>query len=291
MERTYYEVLGVDIVSTPKEIQKAYKRLARKLHPDVNAELSAGDRAVAERLLGEVNEAWEVLSDPVKKQEYDNDSGVRTMIESIERWEEPPLPKGFDYWPRRDVFARRTLGMHHARIGDGIWRSLSIVPLSEDLSSLRELWPSGVWFLSGRAKPITDDQLSHISGMYSLRKLDLSETKVGDAGMRHLMELNRLNDLRLSGTRVTDSGLKMIGRLDSLEALELADTQITDAGLEHLADLVILDHLDLRGTGVKGPGLVFLHKLADLDVIFLPRGVKRQYKSALKEAIPHLEFR
>lgn len=288
---TLYEVLGVDILATPKEIHKAYRRRARNLHPDMNAQASPADRAAAERMMAELNAAWDVLSDPVKKQKYDNESGVRDILDHIEKWEEPPLPSGFDYWPRRGLFGPRMGGMHFARIGDAMWRALSIAPVGGDLSSLRPLWPGGVWMLSARGRPVTDDQLAHISGMFSLRRLDLSDTQVGDEGMQHLIGLDRLNDLRLSGTGITDRGLETIGRLDSLEYLELNRTGITDAGLEHLADLVILDYLDLRSTQIQGPGLAFLRRLEDLDSMYLPRGVDRKYKRALKEAIPHLEFR
>ena len=65
-KRDYYEVLGVNKNASDDEIKKAYRKLAKKYHPDVN---KAKD---AEEKFKEINEAYEVLSDSNKKQIYDN---------------------------------------------------------------------------------------------------------------------------------------------------------------------------------------------------------------------------
>ena len=65
-KRDYYEVLGVSKGASEEEIKKAYKKLARKYHPDMNP----GDKE-AEEKFKEVNEANEILSDPDKKARYD----------------------------------------------------------------------------------------------------------------------------------------------------------------------------------------------------------------------------
>ncbi len=62
----YYKVLGVSEKATGKEIKSAYRKLARKYHPDLNP-----DNPEAERKFKQVNEAHEVLSDPEKRKKYD----------------------------------------------------------------------------------------------------------------------------------------------------------------------------------------------------------------------------
>ena len=64
--RDYYKILGVDKKASEKDIKKAFRRLARKHHPDVNP-----NDARAEERFKEINEAHEVLSDPEKRRKYD----------------------------------------------------------------------------------------------------------------------------------------------------------------------------------------------------------------------------
>ncbi|MBF0988886.1 MAG: DnaJ domain-containing protein, partial [Clostridiales bacterium] len=67
MAKDYYEVLGVDKSASDDEIKKAYRKLAKQWHPDANLD----NKAEAEAKFKEVGEAYEVLSNPQKRKNYD----------------------------------------------------------------------------------------------------------------------------------------------------------------------------------------------------------------------------
>ena len=76
-KRDYYEVLGVDKSADDATLKKAYRKLAKKYHPDVNP----GDKE-AEAKFKEATEAYSILSDPDKRRQYDQfghaaDGGVQ----------------------------------------------------------------------------------------------------------------------------------------------------------------------------------------------------------------------
>lgn len=85
--RDYYEILGVDRSASEKDIKKAYRRLARQYHPDVNP----GDSNAEERFK-EINEAYHVLSDKERRQKYDE------LGRSYQQWQNMGgQPGGFDW--------------------------------------------------------------------------------------------------------------------------------------------------------------------------------------------------
>ncbi len=87
--KDYYKILGVDKKANQQEIKKVYRRLARQYHPDVNP----GNKS-AEARFKEINEAYEVLSDPEKRKKYDE------LGSSYQQWQrQGGDPRGFD-WSR-----------------------------------------------------------------------------------------------------------------------------------------------------------------------------------------------
>src|SRR5262245_21361396 len=87
--RDYYETLGVQRTATDDDIKKAFRKLARKYHPDVNP----GDMS-AEEKFKEINEAYEVLSDPDKRKRYDQlGANWKAGADSTP----PPGPAGYHY--------------------------------------------------------------------------------------------------------------------------------------------------------------------------------------------------
>src|SRR3954454_15558082 len=65
VERDYYEVLGVERGADDAEIKRAFRKLAQQWHPDVSPDPAAQER------FKEINEAYQVLSDPTRRQTYD----------------------------------------------------------------------------------------------------------------------------------------------------------------------------------------------------------------------------
>ena len=92
MPQTLYDILGVSKAATPQQIKQAYLSLVRRYHPDVNPDPSAHEHFL------KIQEAYQILSDPIKRIEYDQSLppdplqiNIRTSRKSILRTREPQL--------------------------------------------------------------------------------------------------------------------------------------------------------------------------------------------------------
>ena len=91
--KDYYEVMGVPRAATPDEVKRAYRKLARKFHPDVSKEKNAEER------FKELQEAYEVLKDPEKRAAYDQ---LGANWRQGQEFRPPPdWGKGFEFSARR----------------------------------------------------------------------------------------------------------------------------------------------------------------------------------------------
>ncbi len=144
------------------------------------------------------------------------------------------------------------------------------------LEPLRELEALSV---DGYGTRITTAGLVHLGRLTRLRSVRLGESRVDS--LDPLIPLAGLEHLDLSGSKVDDAGLAAIGSLPRLKDLELMETPVTDAGLASLRDCANLKEISLDGTRVGNEGLIMLaRKMPSLESIGVrrtlvtPEGVK-----------------
>ena len=120
--KDYYQTLGVAKTATEKEIKQAFRKLARKFHPDVNP----GDKS-AEAKFKEINEAYEVLGDPEKRRKYD-ELGANWRHVRAGAAAGPALPGGCPFGSARP--ARRRVDDQHGRRPGG-YRTMTAEEMQE----------------------------------------------------------------------------------------------------------------------------------------------------------------
>ncbi len=100
--KDYYATLGVPKTASAKEVKQAFRKMARKYHPDVNP----GDKS-AESRFKEINEAYEVIGDPDKRKKYDELGSNWKMYEQAQRGGGGAGAGGFDPSQWNVEFRRR----------------------------------------------------------------------------------------------------------------------------------------------------------------------------------------
>ena len=175
-------------------------------------------------------------------------------------------PRGSDQsgWSRLrgPAFLRRLLGddFFNDPISVRYGRNATGAELERDVEALTEIYELGL-----SNDQVSDRRLPCLARLKRLRFLDLSNTRITDAGLKQLEVLPRLCSLGLRDTPVSDDGLKQLKRLKQLRGLDLSNTRITDAGLKQLEVLRGLVSLNLRHTPVTDAGLVHLECLNELE--------------------------
>ncbi|WP_333655489.1 molecular chaperone DnaJ [Dissulfurispira sp.] len=109
--KDYYQILGVGKDASQDEIKKAFRKLARKYHPDLNP----GDKTAGEKFK-EINEAYAVLGDPQKRAEYDR-AGTAYEFPGFEGFKWPGFEETFDFG---DIFGTRFRAAEHYARGEDI---------------------------------------------------------------------------------------------------------------------------------------------------------------------------
>jgi len=105
--RDYYKLLGVDRNATDKQIKSAYRKLARKYHPDMNP-----DNKQAEERFKQINEAYAVLSDPSKRQTYDR------LGSDWQRWQQQGCSSSDFDWTRWSTAGAPGYGTRYTTMED-----------------------------------------------------------------------------------------------------------------------------------------------------------------------------
>ena len=115
--------------------------------------------------------------------------------------------------------------------------------------------------------------LTPLEGMNlaGLKHLDLSDTRVADAGMAYFKNCKALGYFDLTNTKVTDRGLADFKGSKELTYLQLVDTRLSDASMVHFQDCKALTHLNLGGTNVTDAGLAHFKDCKNLTYLHLDR--------------------
>ncbi len=117
----------------------------------------------------------------------------------------------------------------------------------------------------GRNERVTDAWLERLSGLTSLRNLNIANCQVKGDGLRHVGTLTGLRELNLTLTPVSDDGLKHLGTLTELRYLGLASTECTGTGFAHLTQLKKLENVNFHHTPLNDAGLRAISKVGVSD--------------------------
>jgi beta-lactamase regulating signal transducer with metallopeptidase domain len=136
-----------------------------------------------------------------------------------------------------------------------------------DLSALSQLPPDALQGLALRNTTVTDEQMSNIQHMNSLRYVDLRKTNVGDETLGYLQNSPDLAYLDVWRSAVTDEGVALLENMTSMRHLGLNQTNISDEALSHLQGMTEMEYLDLWRTNITDEGVAYLSGMHQMEML------------------------
>lgn len=119
-----------------------------------------------------------------------------------------------------------------------------------------------------RKGKVDNELLRHVGVLNELKRLDLSNADINDAGLRHISHLP-LRELWLQSTDITDASAATLSTMSNLRMLSLNANSLSDKFLEQLKPLPQLEDLGLRGTKVTGGGMKYISRHSKLKKLHL----------------------
>jgi serine/threonine protein kinase len=150
----------------------------------------------------------------------------------------------------------------------GTFANMKSFGLLADLTPLKAMSLEGLTHLDLSNTKVTDAGMVYFKDCKDLRYLDLGGTRVGDAGIVHFQYCKLLTHLVLPLTKVTDAGMVYFKDCKDLRHLDLGVTGVGDAGMVYFKDCKDLRHLDLDATKVTD-GLAHFKDCKDLTLLRL----------------------
>ncbi len=138
---------------------------------------------------------------------------------------------------------------------------------------------------------LTASGVRHLCAITTLEELWLTHVPVGDEIMKDVVRLTALKRLVIAITNITDASLIQLKQMPSLTSVDVSGTTVTDNGLRELANLQQLTYLNFRGTSISDVGLEHLTSLKKLKTLILEKTrVTSQGLESIRRALPSLEI-